>query len=128
MSRAPAAPSRSANDDEQTYERSPPPRDTTRLREVKKVVEAGSQRALTKAVGRPTVRQPLSTWAPGLHPTDEPPVLCQSSLLALIGHRRAVSTPIREIPTSRLCRLASAARAALDAARRALRGSVAGPS
>ena len=69
---------------------------TTRLREVKTVVEAGRQRALTKGGRCQTVRQPLSTWAPALHRTDEPLVLCQSPLIAVIGRQRAVSTPIRE--------------------------------
>ena len=62
----------------------------------------GRQRALTKGGRCQTVRQPLSTWAPGLHPTDEPLVLCQSSLIALIGRQRALSTPIREISRVRL--------------------------
>src|SRR5689334_6370266 len=61
------------------------------------VVKAGSQRALTKGGRCLTVRQPLSTWAPALHRTDEPLVLCQSFLIALIGRQRALSTPIREI-------------------------------
>jgi DNA-binding SARP family transcriptional activator len=61
------------------------------------VVEAGTANsAFAKGVRCPTVRQPLSTWAPALHRTDEPLVLCQSFLIALIGRQRALSTPIRE--------------------------------
>ena len=61
------------------------------------VVEAGTANSAFAKGGRcPTVRQPLSTWAPALHRTDEPLVLCQSFLIALIGRQRALSTPIRE--------------------------------
>jgi hypothetical protein len=78
---------------------------TTRLRGVKRVVEAGTANSAFAKGGRcPTVRQPLSTWAPGLHPTDEPLVLCQPFLIALIGRQRALSTPIRENFWPRLCR------------------------
>ena len=62
------------------------------------VVEAGTANSAFAKGGRcPTVRQPLSTWAPALHRTDEPLVLCQPFLIALIGRQRALSTPIREI-------------------------------
>jgi hypothetical protein len=58
------------------------------------VVEAGTANSAFAKGGRcPAVRQPLSTWAPGLHPTDEPLVLCQPFLIALIGRQRALSTP-----------------------------------
>ena len=61
------------------------------------VVEAGTANSAFAKGGRcPTVRQPLSTWAPALHRTDEPLVLCQPFLTCLIGRQRAPSTPIRE--------------------------------
>ena len=61
------------------------------------MVEAGTANSAFAKGGRcPTVRQPLSTWAPALHRTDEPLVLCQSFLIALIGRQRALSIPIRE--------------------------------
>jgi len=70
---------------------------TTRLRGVKTVVEAGTANSAFAKGGRcPTVRQPLSTWAPALHRTDEPLVLCQPFLTPLIGRQRALSTPQSE--------------------------------
>src|ERR1700744_5908938 len=39
------------------------------------------------------VRQPLAQWASGLHPSDEPLRLCQSSLPNLIGRSWEMSTP-----------------------------------
>lgn len=62
------------------------------------MVEAGTANSAFAKGGRcPTVRQPLTTWAPALHRTDEPLVLCQPFLIALIGRHRALSSPIREI-------------------------------
>jgi len=61
------------------------------------VVEAGTANSAFAKGGRcPTVRQPLSTWAPALHRTDEPLVLCQPFLIALIGRQQPLSTPTPE--------------------------------
>ena len=54
--------------------------------------------ALTKAVSCPERQASLSTKAPGLHPTDESLLVCQTSLPVLIGRRRAPSTPRGEFP------------------------------
>src|SRR6478672_9792372 len=72
---------------------------TTPLRgQSKKVVEAGTANSAFAKGGRcPTVRQPLSTWVPGLHPTDQPLVLCQPFLIALLGRPASTVNPIREI-------------------------------
>ena len=61
------------------------------------VVEAGTaNRAFAKG-GRCPNRQatPLNR-APGLHPSDEPLLLCQTSLTPLIGRQPKLSTPTRE--------------------------------
>jgi len=91
---APAAPNRSANDDEQTFERSPSFPRQPRGSHSKKGAEAGTANsALTQGGRCPNVRQPLTNPGPDLHPSDELPVLCQTSLRLLIGRQPPLSTP-----------------------------------
>jgi hypothetical protein len=61
------------------------------------VVEAGTaNRAFAKGSRCPTRQATPLNRAPSLHPSDEPLLLCKTSLTPLIGRRPTVSTPNRE--------------------------------
>src|SRR5690242_3113102 len=58
------------------------------------VVEAGAaNRAFAKGGRCPNHQATPLNRAPGLHPSDEPLLLCQTSLTPLIGRKPTLSTP-----------------------------------
>lgn len=78
------------------------------------VVEAGTaNRAFAKGGRCPDHQATPLNQAPGLHPSDEPLLLCETSLTPLIGRPPTPSTPNREIPGSALA-AAEAIEAQLD--------------